>query len=53
MLEIKNLVVKGTSGIGAYVVWTCKIETLDVRVRRLVIFPALVEAAWNATYIST
>ena len=48
-----HLVVKGTSGIGAYVVWTCKIETLDVRVRRLVIFPALVEAAWNATYIST
>ena len=45
------IIVKGTSGIGAYVVWTCKIGTLDVRVLCLVIVRVLVDAAWNATCI--
>jgi hypothetical protein len=40
-----HVIVKGKSGIGAYVVWTCKIQTLDVRVGCLVIIPVLLEAA--------
>lgn len=46
-----HVIVKGISGIGAYVVWTCKIQTLDVRVGYLVIIPSPVDhnAACTAT----
>ena len=32
---VDYVIVSGKSGVGAYVVWNCKVDTLDVRVGRL------------------